>query len=282
MFLSMNRLTAYNNGAQPEVYVYKAESRSLACVSCNPSGALAAAPASLTEGNSVSGPRVPSPFETHNLSENGSRVFFQTPEALLPEDSNGVTDVYEWERPGSGTCETASARFLASAAGCIYLISTGQGSSTAYFGDASPSGDDAYFFTRQQLVGQDIDNNADVYDAKEHGGLAFQNPVSPISCESEASCRSGWAPPVSLESPASTAPANVGNVAPSGVVTTKATAGLGKQTSRAQKLSKALKACRRQRKTAARRLCVKRAQQRYGSKTKATRKAKNAGLGGSR
>ena len=41
-------------------------------------------------------------FLTRNLSEDGSRVFFQTQEALVPQDKNEQTDVYEWEREGAG------------------------------------------------------------------------------------------------------------------------------------------------------------------------------------
>ena len=45
--------------------------------------------------------------------------------------------------------------------------------------DASANGDDAFFLTRQQLVGIDTDDSVDLYDARVGGGLASQNPPPP-------------------------------------------------------------------------------------------------------
>ena len=68
-----------------------------------------------------------------------------------------------------------SASFSASNGGCLYLISTGESAEPSYFGDASANGDDVFFFTRQSLVGQDRDENYDIYDARIDGGIAAQN-----------------------------------------------------------------------------------------------------------
>ena len=57
---------------------------------------------------------------TRNLSANGNRVFFESPDAMLPADTNGVIDVYEWEAKGEGSCESESLN-----GGCLYLISSG-------------------------------------------------------------------------------------------------------------------------------------------------------------
>ncbi|HMC50580.1 MAG TPA: hypothetical protein VKH20_08030, partial [Solirubrobacterales bacterium] len=54
--------------------------------------------------------------------------------------------------------------------------------------DASASGDDVFFFTRQQLVGQDKDELQDVYDARVGGGLAAQNPVAVEPCPGSEAC----------------------------------------------------------------------------------------------
>ena len=38
------------------------------------------------------------------VSEDGGRVFFNSSDALVPQDMNGTEDVYEWQREGVGSC----------------------------------------------------------------------------------------------------------------------------------------------------------------------------------
>jgi hypothetical protein len=64
----------------------------------------------------------------------------------------------------------------------------GQSTSSSYFGDASQNGEDVFFFTRQSLVSQDRDNNVDVYDAREDGGISSQNSLLAPPSERER-CR---------------------------------------------------------------------------------------------
>ena len=46
------------------------------------------------------------------LSDGGGRLFFQSPDALgAAVIVMGLLDVYEWERPGVGSCTEASAAF---------------------------------------------------------------------------------------------------------------------------------------------------------------------------
>ena len=66
-------------------------------------------------------------------------------------------------------------------------ISTGTGNSDSYFVDASASGKDVYFGTRDRLVPADKDDNTDIYDAREGGGFAAP-AAEPPPCEAEA-CR---------------------------------------------------------------------------------------------
>src|SRR5208282_2833067 len=153
-------------------------------------------------------------FLTRNLSSEGNRVFFQTEEALVPEDTNNQLDVYEWKREGAGSCERASPSYSASDGGCLYLISTGQSDSPSYFGDASESGDNVFFFTRQSLVAQDQDLNVDVYDARVGGGIPAQNPSPPPEpCAGETCRGASEAPPV-FGAPSSATIAGEGNLAP--------------------------------------------------------------------
>lgn len=261
LLTSQERLTAYDNADQGELYLYDATSGRLTCVSCNPSGALATAEAYLA-GNPLSGGGEPrNAFLTRNLSADGSRVFFQTDEALVPQDTNGQTDVYEWEREGAGGsdgCSRSSANFSASSGGCLYLISTGESADPSYFGDASSDGNDVFFFTRQALAGQDQDENYDLYDARVEGGIAAQNPSPSVDCTEEGCLNPIVSPPV-FAAPSSTTFAGTGNLAPAPEVKPKTL-------TRAQQLARALKACRKQPRKK-RSGCEARARERYGKRT---------------
>ena len=79
-------------------------------------------------------------------------------EGLVPQDTNEVQDVYEWERPGSGECTEGT--------GCVYLLSGGTSTAHSGFLDASENGDDVFIVTRAKLVGSDEDDLFDVYDVR--------------------------------------------------------------------------------------------------------------------
>jgi hypothetical protein len=263
LFTSRARLTNYDNAGQGELYLYDAASGGIACVSCNPSGVPAASEAYLAGNVSIAAAPERNAFLTRNLSDDGNRVFFQTKETLVPQDTNDQLDVYEWEREGEGSCEHASASFSASSGGCLYLISTGQSGDQSYFGDASAGGSNVFFFTRQQLVGQDRDDNTDLYDARVGGGIAVQNPPPPASCTGEGCLGPAGSSPV-FAAPTSTMFAQAGNLKPPPAKP--------KPLTRAQKLATALRACRKQPRKK-RRVCQARARKRYGKRaTKPARK----------
>jgi hypothetical protein len=186
LFGSLQRLTSYDNAGVNEIYRYDAVHGRLSCVSCDPTGAPPSGSAELASIKlSYSSSKEPS-ILTRNLSEGGSRVFFESSDALVPRDINGVQDVYEWEQQGVGSCQGSSESFSVSSGGCLYLVSSGRSPDRSFFADASASGDDAFFFTDQPLVGQDQDGLVDVYDAHVGGGLAAQSPPAPPApCEGE-------------------------------------------------------------------------------------------------
>ncbi len=143
-------------------------------------GARPQGPASLpTWSNPFEGPRY--------LSDDGNRFFFESFDPLLGEDENKVLDVYEFERPGTGSCTTESGAYDPASGGCHYLVSTGKSEDPSYLVDASSDGRDVFFATRQALVGWDPNDNYDVYDYREGGG--FPEPVVPEDCTSAASCK---------------------------------------------------------------------------------------------
>jgi hypothetical protein len=156
-----------------ELYFYSLTSHELACVSCNP-----AAPASVDATDMArsqgSGPMTTAHL-SHAMSDDGTRVFFSTREALLSDDTNGKVDAYEFDVP-DGTDV---------AHGSLQLISTGKDTSDSFFLDASADGHDVFFATRQQLSGWDTDDNYDLYDARVGGGIL--DPVSVASpCSGDA------------------------------------------------------------------------------------------------
>jgi hypothetical protein len=267
LFSSVAQLTSYENNEHVELYLYDAErplsASNPACVSCNPSGAPADADAHLSAANEAVAV-VPLPrnaFLTRNLSENGRRVFFQTEEALLPGASNERLNVYEWERAGEGTCERSGAAFVEGDDGCLYLISTGQSEGPSYFGDASADGGEVFFFTRQPLVGQDRDFNVDLYDARVDGGIAAQNPQPwPSPCKGEACREETRAPPVfgPLASMTTTGAGNLLSAQPAAAAKPKAR-------TRARRLARALRGCRKK-PAKKRRACRRRARRLYGAK----------------
>lgn len=201
-----------------EVFLYDASAEGgegeILCASCNPSGAR---PAGINVGTEA-GPfwvagQMPT-FETtlyapRVLAEDGKRLFFESAEALVPRDTNGRLDVYEWERPGSGDCSAGGPTFAAEASGCIDLISSGQSKRDAEFLDASSSGRDVFFKTLSSLVPSDY-GLIDVYDARVDGGFPEPPPATP-PCEGE-SCQSPPLPP-EYETSATSTYVGPGNVA---------------------------------------------------------------------
>jgi hypothetical protein len=187
LMLSQGRLTSFENNEKAEAYLFDPAS-GLSCISCAAGGAPPA------YGASFIGER----FEmskltaTDNLSANGSRAFFVTREALVPQDTNGQRDVYEWT------------------AGAVHLISTGQDDSESEFASASPDGSNVFFTTHQRLAPQDIDTNTDLYDARVDGG--FLQP-RPAACTGTGCQGVPPAPPI-FATPSSTTYNGVGNFAP--------------------------------------------------------------------
>jgi hypothetical protein len=135
------------------------------------------------------------------MSADGSKVFFETTDALVPQDTNGTDDVYEWEASGAGGCATPR--------GCVALISSGQSPYSSHFQNATSSGNDVFFLTREQLVAQDTDQNVDLYDAHIDGGFPASPTPSPCSRDT---CRGQPTPGPSVPIAASVSFVGAGNV----------------------------------------------------------------------
>lgn len=181
------------SGQCRELYLYSADSGRLECVSCNPLEDTAT-------GDAITDPRVgaASSVQTQHLSraisDDGRRVFFSTPEAMVPDDSNGKFDAYMYDVP----------------AGVVSLLSSGTSKYDSYYLESSPDGEDAFFVTRERLVGWDTDDNYDLYDARVGGGFPEPAPVT-APCDADGCLPAIESPPppgpTSSDAPAETNPA---------------------------------------------------------------------------
>jgi Tol biopolymer transport system component len=221
LFYSTEKLGPFNNRGFGELYRYSAATGAATCVSCDPTNVPPIGGASLRSIDTLYNLTKAFPIVTRNLSQNGNRVFFESPDPLVHADTNGqggcpringrvsCLDVYEWEARGEGSCESEAQN-----GGCIYLLSSGKSSEPSYFADASAGGDDAFIFTSQSLVNQDQDQLFDLYDVRVGGGIAAQNPAPPNPCSGEEACR----PPVgnapALPTPGSATFSGPGNPKP--------------------------------------------------------------------
>jgi hypothetical protein len=163
----------------------------------------------------------------------------------------------------------------------VALLSSGISKNESAFLDASPSGDDVFFITAAQLVSTDRDNSFDVYDARVCTGSSpclKSPPPPPAPCNTEASCRPPAPGQSGTETPASAAFSGPGNVAKQETLAVTKTA-KSKPLTKAQKLAKALKSCRKKFKHAKKKraACEAQARKKYGAKKAAKHKKHTTG-----
>jgi hypothetical protein len=186
VFQSRAELDGYEPGAEPQVYRYDHLAESLECISCPPTRTPATGGAVL---QSVGYDNFDTPLGIYGfvpaLRADGKRLFFESTEALLSSDIDGLRDVYEWEAEGVGSCRRKG--------GCVYLISSGRSARPDYLFGHSQSGDDVFIHTSDVLLLGDA-QTASIYDARAGGGFASSEP--PI-CAEEA-CKPGLASPPAL------------------------------------------------------------------------------------
>ncbi len=278
-FMSQRPLTGYNNldavSGMPdeEVFLYDAQQARLVCASCNPSGARPAGVFDGSEskllvdrgeawtrkesreteplsdhwlGGSVPGwdnlANNPATYQPRYLSDSG-RLFFDSPDALVAQDTNGLEDAYQFELAGVGDCVVGGVGFSEVSGGCVSLLSSGTASSESAFYDASENGNDVFFTTTSKLVGEDYDNGYDVYDAHVcTSSVPCAEPAAIVPpCSSGDSCKG---PPSGQPELFGAAPSETfnggGNVAVPPAVRPHSL-------STVEKLARALRVCRRER-----------------------------------
>jgi DNA-binding beta-propeller fold protein YncE len=304
--MSQGQPTGYDNrdraSGQPvaEVYLYDAAAKRLSCISCETSGVrpvgveylkiepgsggLAGGPRDIWPASALVAANVPgwtvgidlnkSRYQPRYLNDEG-RLFFNSVDALVPQDSNGVEDVYEYEPPGMGSCSTSLPTYSPRSGGCVSLISSGASAQESAFLDAGQSGDDVFFLTSAKLSPLDTDAARDVYDAHVCATaspcITFPSTQTP-PCTNESSCKASPSPQPSIfGAPASATFSGPGNPMPA----RPASPPSPKKETRRQKLAKALRACHAKKNKHKRKACEKAARRKYGAKkAKAKRKGK--------
>jgi hypothetical protein len=180
-FLSVASLTGYDNvnpstGQQAgEVFAYT-YGGNLVCASCRPDGTPPTG--SATFGESFGGAFARAVSVARVVSDDGSRVFFQSDDAILPGASNGLSNVYEYED------------------GQIHLLSDGSGNSPSLLMDASASGDDVFIATHDELVPTRLGEVTAIYDARV--GAAPGDLAPPARCSGATCLGVSNSPPGSL------------------------------------------------------------------------------------
>jgi hypothetical protein len=181
LFSSRADLTGQESEARPQLYRYDAAQESITCITCIPTGIATASGAtllSMSAGWREDALPLTRRADLRNLTPDGHRAFFESSEPLVPADTDGLQDVYEWEEKGAGSCQIEG--------GCVYLISSGQSAEPNYLYAVSDSGDDVFIETSDLLIpAEDPDETPSIYDAHVKGG--FPPPASPAGeCLGEA------------------------------------------------------------------------------------------------
>ncbi len=305
-FMSQMPLTGYDNTdanhpgegvRDQEVYLYHASTGLLTCVSCNPNGPSSGVLDTPFAGEGIGllvdrrqdwlgeylAGSIPgwtplgidgAVHQPRYLSDSG-RLFFDSPEELVPQATNGKEDVYEYEPDQVGTCTEAQ--------GCVSLISSGSAKQESAFVEASENGDDAFLITAQPLVAADQDTNYDLYDARvctASSPCLTSEESSLRPCESSSSCKPGSAPPASFMTPATATP-GPGSTSTQQPAPASKPKPVAKPKPRAG-LAKALKGCRKDRNRHKRQACEKRARKHYRPKSKANKTSRHADKRGPR
>lgn len=174
VFSTKTKLTAADNNGKTAVYRYDAEADAITCLSCRPDGAPSQGQASFRDASEFS---TGSTF-SRAITDDGRLTVFESTEGLLPEDTNGLSDVYGYDDDG------------------LHLVSSGKVDEEAHVVDVSADGRDLFFLTNASLAADDIDHGyRDIYDARIGGGFpTTEEPCTATSCERPDAPPSGFAP----------------------------------------------------------------------------------------
>jgi len=166
-FVTNTHLTAYDSGEHGEMYTYDPESGRIACASCRPDGK----------------PPVSEVLGSQNglFQTNDGRVFFSTKDPLVPRDTDGHEDVYEYTE---GKAQLITSGLNTTVPG--FNAFTGNSARVGLV-SVSANGTDVFFANLDPLVSQDHNGNEiRIYDARIGGGFPAER--TPPHCEAADEC----------------------------------------------------------------------------------------------
>lgn len=195
-FLSTASLTGYDNENpttnEPQAMAFEyTYGQGIECASCRPDGTPPTKPAIFPIGADymTKGQR------NRVLSDDGSRMFFQSGDQIIPQAANKQMNVFEYTQ------------------GAPHLLSPGDTEAPVYLLDASASGDDVYVTTNEELTSGSQGTNTAIYDVRVNAQVVPPSPPTPCTGEN---CRGP-----KTTAPAQTTPATAGFDAPGSLVAPK-------------------------------------------------------------
>lgn len=214
--------------------------------------------------------------DTRAMNREATEVFFDTPQALAPQDVNGTRDVYEWRAAGTGPCAPSST------AGCVYLISSGTSPNETFLLDNSENGNNVFFATTAALASEDTEGGYDIYDARVSEGTTVTTGFAPCG----ESCQVNGAP-ATLPQLLSAAVGASGNATARAVTRSgghkaakeHANTRKAKARKRRHKRARCIKRAKRRRNAGRRRRALRRCRARFGAKSARRRHGRRRGRG---
>jgi NHL repeat len=289
-----------------EVFLENTATKTVVCVSCNPTGAR---PTGVTDepgananpllvdsqrewvgrrlaGNIPGVTEVDSSFGVYTprfLDAASGRLFFDSPDRLVPLAGAGKENVFEFEPVGVGSCtekvSSGDVVYVAAEGGCVGLISSGTSAEESAFMDASTTGNDVFFMTAAKLLPQDVDDRFDVYDARvcSDASPCLGSEAAASGCLTADACRPAPSPQPEVFAGSSGATfSGPGNLTPESSAKVQSSAKVESAAQkRAKQLAKALKVCRAKHKRHKREACEKQARKTYGVKAGGSSRAHN-------
>jgi hypothetical protein len=257
VFQSRADLTSGDASTVSQVFEYDAAREELVRVSVGEPGYTPGMESAEVNASTISTQayfhRVESSLSTSGLavSGDGSVVVFESVAGLTvgtaAASAAGQGSVFEYRSAG------------VLSAGRVFQVSNGSSLFETGVEGVDVSGGDVFVRTLAPVLASDGDTAFDVYDARDGGG--FPGLVVPPDCSSDESCR-GVGGGVRVLGGAGSVGAVAGGNAP---VTEPPPPKPGRVVSRAQRLARALKVCRRGKRGHRRRVCEASARRRFGS-----------------